>query len=81
LIFSSRRSDGLYTRPFISFVDENGTFSKPFLVPQKNPEYYEESLRSFNVPEFVTGKVRYDGRSLLKVIDSPAKDVTFGLKD
>jgi Tol biopolymer transport system component len=81
LVFSSRRIDGLYTRPFISYAGEDGIFGKPFMVPQKNPVYYEESLRSFNVPEFVTGKVRTDGRSILKAIDSPVKDVTFELKD
>ncbi len=81
MIFSSRRMDGLYTRPFITYASENGTFSKPFLVPQKDPDYYEKSLRSFNVPEFVTGKITTDGRSMLKAIGSPAKDVIFAVKD
>jgi hypothetical protein len=81
LIFSSRRIDGLYTRPFITYAGENGAFGKPFLVPQKDPDFYGESLRSFNVPEFVTGKVRADGRSALKAIGLPAKDIIFELKD
>jgi WD40 repeat protein len=81
LIFSSRRMDGLYTRPFIAYIGDDGSFRKPFMVPQKDPEYYEQSLRSFNVPEFVTGKVLTDGRSMLKAIDSPAKDVNFELKE
>jgi len=81
LIFSSRRIDGLYTRPFITFAGEDGSFGKPFLVPQKDPDFYEESLRSFNIPEFVTGKVRADGRSMLKDIGSPPKDINFELKD
>ncbi|TFG43042.1 MAG: hypothetical protein E4H43_02285, partial [Bacteroidia bacterium] len=81
MIFSSRRIDGLYTRPFITFASEDGAFSKPFMVPQKDPDFYEEFLRSYNVPEFVTGKVRKDGRSMLKTIGSPAKDVIFELKD
>ena len=81
MIFSSRRMDGLYTRPFITYSDENGSFSKPFMVPQKDPDFYEMFLRSFNVPEFVTGKVRTDGRSMLKAIGSKAKDINFELKD
>jgi len=81
MIFSSRRIDGLYTRPFITYAEENGSFSKPFMVPQKDPDFYEEFLRSFNVPEFVKGKVRADGRSMLKAIGSKAKDVNFELKD
>lgn len=81
LMFSSRRTDGLYTRPFIAYFDEDGKFSKPFMVPQKDPVFYEELLKSFNVPEFVTGKVKTDARDMLKTIGSPAKDVNFELKD
>jgi len=62
-------------------VDESGQFSKPFLLPQKDPDYYDMSLRSFNVPEFLTGKVRSDGRTMLRTIGSSAKNVTFELKD
>jgi hypothetical protein len=81
MIFSSRRMDGLYTRPFITYVNEGVSFSKPFMVPQKDPDFYEKLLRSYNVPEFVTGKVMMDGRSMLKAIGSKAKDVNFELKD
>ncbi|GHT39655.1 cytochrome c-binding protein [Bacteroidia bacterium] len=59
-VFSSRRIDGLYTRPYIASIDENGKVSKPFLLPQKNPDYYLESLYSFNIPEFVNGPVKLD---------------------
>ena len=81
MVFSSRRLDGLYTRPYITYVDEEGNFGKPFLLPQKDPEYYETELRSFNVPEFVKSKVEYNGRSMLKTIGSSGKNVTFELKD
>ncbi len=80
LVFSSRRTDGLYTRPFIAFSDNSGNFAKPFMVPQKDPDYYDNSLRSFNVPEFVTGRVTRDGRAMLKSIGAPAKNVNFELE-
>jgi len=80
-VFSSRRIDGLYTRPYISWLNENGDASKPFLLPQKDPDFYDDCLRSFNIPEFVTGKVKSNGRNLLKTIGSPPKNVTFELKD
>jgi hypothetical protein len=51
------------------------------LLPQKDPDYYDKSLRSFNVPEFVTGKVRSNGQTMLKAIGSSAKNVTFETKD
>lgn len=80
-VFSSRRIDGLYTRTYIAWLNENGEASKPFLLPQKDPDFYDNCLQSFNVPEFVTGKVRANGRNMLKMINSAAKNVTFELKD
>jgi len=38
-------------------------------------------LRSFNIPEFVSGKVKTTGRNMLKTIGSELKNVTFELKD
>jgi len=81
MIFSSRKMDGLYTRPFISYVSIDGTFSKPFMVPQKNPDFYDDMMRSFNLPEFITGKVKTNGREMLKTIEGPHKVVKFELKD
>ncbi len=57
LIFSSRRGDGLTTRPYISYIEENGTSDKPFILPQEDPEFYKGFLKSFNIPEFATIKV------------------------
>lgn len=79
-VFSSRRIDGLYTRPYLSWIDENGKETKPFLLPQRDPDYYDNSLMSFNVPELVKGKVNMTGTNLLKVINSPAKKVGFEVK-
>jgi hypothetical protein len=80
-VFSSRRINGLYTRPYFAWMNENGETTKPFLLPQKDPDFYDASLRSFNVPELVTGKVRSNGRNMLKSIGSAVKNVTFELKD
>ena len=51
-VVASRRLDGLFTRPFIVYVDEAGHCGKPFLLPQESPDYYDASLFSFNIPEF-----------------------------
>lgn len=65
LVFSSRRDDGLYTRPYIAYIDSDGKAGKPFLLPQKNPrKYYDDLMFSFNVPEFVEDKVRATGSEL-----------------
>lgn len=63
-VFSSRRLDGLYTRPFMASLDENGKAGKPFLLPQENPDFYLDLLQSFNIPEFITGKVEIDANEI-----------------
>ena len=57
-LFTSRRENGLYTQIFFSSM-ENGTATKPFLLPQRNPKaYYRRSLYSFNTPDFTNKKVK-----------------------
>lgn len=60
MVFSSRRVDGLYTRPFICSVDENGKLGLPFMLPQENPDFYDSFLMSFNIPELVKSEVDVD---------------------
>jgi hypothetical protein len=57
LVFSSKRIDGLTARFFISYIDKNGISSKPFILPQKDPEFYQRFIKSFNLPEFSTFKI------------------------
>ncbi len=57
VIFSSRRLDGRYTRLFIAYLDKDGKPCKPFLLPQKDPRQNTLRLKSYNIPEFVDGKV------------------------
>ena len=57
VMFSSRRYDANYTRPFIAHIDANGRGSKPFELPCANPDYHRQLLKSYNVPEFMRGPV------------------------
>lgn len=57
IIFSSRRYDGNFTRPFIAHLNDDGTFTRPFELPQEDPRYHQMFLRSYNIPEFMTGPV------------------------
>ena len=75
-VFSSRRIDGLYTRPYIAYVDEYGKVGKPFLLPQKDAGFYQSFMKSFNIPEFITGKVKVRGRVLaIKAKEDKGTDV------
>ena len=61
VVFSSRRGDGLYTRPYIAHIDENGKASKAFLLPQKDPvTFYDQLIYSYNIPEFCNGRLTLD---------------------
>lgn len=57
IVFSSRRIDGRYTRLFIAHFDKEKGFSKPFLLPQESPLHNVERMYSYNIPEFILGKV------------------------
>ena len=57
IVFSSRRVDGKYTRLFFSHCDSKGKFTKPFMLPQKNPEQNGELLYAYNIPEFIKSPV------------------------
>ncbi|MDR1644845.1 MAG: hypothetical protein LBS05_03320 [Tannerellaceae bacterium] len=72
LVFSSRRADGAYTRPYISYLDPNGTPSPPFLLPQKNPEFYDLSFKSFNIPELITGPVDVSPTRFARAVRNPS---------
>jgi hypothetical protein len=77
LVFSSRRIDGLYTRPFFSYIDASGTAHKPFILPQRDPHFYQDFLKSYNVPELVTSKIELDPRILEGTVKSQAVKATF----
>lgn len=57
VVFSSKRDDGIHTRLYFCHVDTNGNASKPFVLPQEDPEFYSTDLLLYNVPEFVNAKV------------------------
>jgi hypothetical protein len=58
-VFASKRDDGLYGKPYFCYVDEHGKVHKPFALPQRNPYYYDYTLKSFNIPELSTGKLPF----------------------
>ena len=66
VVFSSRRIDGLHTRPFIAHVDDEGRFSKPFLLPQNEPtKWYDGLMQSYNIPEFISAPIDISPRDIL----------------
>ena len=73
IVFGSRRIDGLYTRLYLAYFDRQGQFHHPFLLPQKNPAFYNYSLKSYNIPEFITNKIKTPPRTFERVAKDKAK--------
>ena len=49
-----------------------------FLLPQKDTGFYDRFMMSYNIPEFITGKVKVGGRVLgLKAKEDKGIDVKF----
>lgn len=63
-VFSSKRQDGLWAHPYLAKFDpETGTAGKPFVLPQKDPDFYLHFTKTFNLPELITTPV--DNRDAL----------------
>lgn len=79
VVFSSRRIDGLYTRPYFAYIDGEGQVGKPFLLPQKEVGFYHRLMYSYNIPEFIKGKVKDRRRTFAeKARNDRGIDVGFG---
>lgn len=70
ILFSTRREDGVHTRLYFSHIDENGHFSKPFALPQEDPDFNREFLYAFNIPEFMKEPVHITPRQFASFISS-----------
>lgn len=71
-VFSSKRMDGLWARPhFASFNPETGEVGKPFLLPQKDPAFYDTFTYTYNVPELITSPVA-NSDELISAIENTA---------
>jgi hypothetical protein len=77
IVFSSRRLDGMFTRPFFAYFDSAGQAHKPFILPQKDPVFYDTFIKSYNVPELVTSEVKLDPRTFSRVTYDDAVPATF----
>ena len=77
IVFSSRRYDGDFTRPFFAHVDENGHATKPFELPQDDPDYHRQLLKSYNLPELMTGAVEVKPQQWADVLKQEAKPAKF----
>ena len=80
LVLSSRRDDGLFTRPYFCHVDADGTVTKAFILPQRHPRsFYRDRFLSFNVPELIIAPTRFDGRKASRIVNDESRK-NFGVR-
>ena len=77
VVFSSRRYDGNYTRPFIAHVDEKGIGTKPFELPCADPDYHRQFLKCYNIPEFMRGPVTIRPQKFADILKQDAVPVKY----
>jgi hypothetical protein len=77
LVVSSRRDDGTFTRPFFAHADADGHFAKPFELPQADPDYHRQFLRSYNIPEFMRGPVTIKPQTFADILKGEGDPVKY----
>jgi Tol biopolymer transport system component len=70
IVFSSKRDNGLLARPYFCYMDSKGREHKPFVLPQKDPAFYDQWLNTYNVPELVSGPITISEQDLAKAVRS-----------
>lgn len=60
ICWASKRDDRLYGKPYFAHVGADGTVSKPFVLPQRDPGRYQVTLKSYNIPELYRAPESYD---------------------
>jgi len=82
IVFSSKRIDGRFTRPFFSYIDGTGKVYKPFVLPQKDPTFYDSLVQVYNIPELIKGPIRVRAKQLSSSIfaykQAPHADIITG---
>ena len=66
LVFSSKRGDGLTSRPYFAYFGSPDNIGKPFVLPQHDPTLYKRMEKTYNRPEFLTGKIKARPRDFEK---------------
>ncbi len=68
-VFSSKKGDGLFLKAYFCYVDENGKTYKPFVLPQKNPSFYDSFYKLYQLPELIKKPIRLKEKNFVKAIN------------
>lgn len=74
-VFASKRGDGQYGKPYFSYIDKEGKAHKPFVLPQKDPEHYDYTFKSYNIPELSADPLPFNAADIKQVYQKVETEV------
>lgn len=61
IVFSSKRDDAIYTKPYFAHINADGSVSKAFLLPQRDARNrYDLEMDCYNLPEMIRSRIKID---------------------
>ena len=70
VVFSSKRISPLFSRPHLAYVGADGRCGKPFVLPQRDPTFYDSQLLTYTTPTLAIGPVPVSQAALVRAIKS-----------
>jgi tetratricopeptide (TPR) repeat protein len=71
--FVSKRGDAIFGKVYISYFDSTGRTHKQFLLPQKDPYFYDTFAKTYHRVEFLSEPVNMSLPYLNKIISDTSK--------
>ena len=62
--------------PYFAYIDKDGQGHKSFVLPQRNPEFYDYFYKSFNIPELFANQPNFEVADIERIFRKPAEKVT-----
>ena len=75
--FVSNRRDGMSALPYFAYFDTEGKTHKAFVLPQKDPAFYDTFIDTYNVVELVKSRVNVSAFNLAQAMQKPPKKAEF----
>ena len=76
-IFLSNRRDGMSALPHFAYFDTKGNAHKAFVLPQRDPTYYDTLIDTYNVVELVKSRVNVSAFRLAQGMQQPCTEAGF----
>jgi len=75
--FVSNRRDGMSAIPYLAYFDTKGEAHKAFVLPQKDPAFYDTFIDTYNVVELVKSRVNVSAFKLAQGMQQPPIEAEF----